>query len=109
MKPELEAELQKIANRMKGQDNRITANPVFMVQQRWRTFGLDPTMTDKVVWAYEGNDVAKTHEDLVAFLQMNELDEDECLESGDLVKTGYTDIYVSVQPFFSATAARGDK
>lgn len=97
--------LKKIAERMDGQDNRATADPVYVVQQRRRIYGIDPSWTDNAVWLYEGEEVAATREGLVLFLRENDLDEDECLGKDELVKSGYKDIYEFVQPFFSMKAA----
>jgi len=98
--------LSQIAERMDGQDNRATANPIFIVQERRRVFGIDTDWTGDVCWLYDGEEVAETEDELERFLRENDLGtEEDCLECGDLVKTGYIDTFERVQPFFSRKAA----
>jgi hypothetical protein len=47
-------ELQLIGERLRTQDNRITQNPMFCVQQKRRIYGLDPRWTDNTVWYRNG-------------------------------------------------------
>jgi len=99
--------LATIAERMVGQDNRATADPIFIVQQRRRVYGMDTDWTGKDIWLYDGEDFAETEDELERFLRENDLgSEEDCLERGDLVKTGYVDTFEFVQPFFSMKAAR---
>lgn len=43
-----------MAERLRTQDNRCTAEPIFLVQQRRRIYGLDPDYSDKFVWMQDG-------------------------------------------------------
>jgi hypothetical protein len=45
------------------QDNRITADPMFIVQQKRRIYGLDPDRCDNVVWLDETGDYAEASEE----------------------------------------------
>jgi hypothetical protein len=49
-------ELRAIAERLRTQDNRITAEPMFCVQEKIRIYGLDPQWSDENVWidTYDG-------------------------------------------------------
>jgi hypothetical protein len=42
-------ELEVIAHELKTQDNRITACPIFAVQEKKRIYGMDPDYSDEVV------------------------------------------------------------
>ena len=42
--------LAEIGHDIRTQDNRITALPVFVVQQKRRVYGMDPAYSDEIVW-----------------------------------------------------------
>ena len=67
------APLREIAERMDGQDNRSTANPIFVVQQKRRIYGVDFNYSEGNVWLYEGEEVANNKKDLENFLRENEI------------------------------------
>jgi hypothetical protein len=50
MKLELSEELAPVAARIKTQDNRSTANPMFCVQVKVREVGFDSTYTEDLCW-----------------------------------------------------------
>lgn len=101
--------LRKIAARMRGQDNRITAEPIFVVQQRRRIYGLDPDYTDDVCWC-------RSDDEFYEVTDPGELAEIEAeyahtgLEPGNpwrkYIRTGYRDVWEWVQPFFSEIGAQ---
>lgn len=97
------AKLKKIAKRMKSQDNRITVDPIFLVQQRHRIYGI--LTSDLTVWLYEGDEVAQDDVELCDFLAERDLDGAEEEKAGLLEEVGYKDTYEFVQPFFSQKAA----
>lgn len=97
--------LDRIRERMKGQDNRATAHPIFLVQQKRRIYGLDLEYTDNFVWIYDDGEY-ETAEELAELLIEVEMTEEEAYESGFLTKTGYVDEWVFVQPFFSEKGAQ---
>lgn len=52
-----ELSLSEISARLRTQDNRITQNPMFCVQQKRRVVGLDPRWTDNTIWYHNGEKV----------------------------------------------------
>lgn len=44
--------LEYIAKQIREQDNRITANPIFIVQQRHRQYGIDPNYCEDIIWLH---------------------------------------------------------
>lgn len=99
------------------QDNRITANPIFLVQQKHRTGGFEESYADQHVWIRDGEEV----DDVIAAL-LDEADktgssvithpDDEdrldktVREVDDYRKVYYRDEYVFVQPFFTEHGAQ---
>lgn len=55
--PNAGARLQEIAARLRTQDNRITENPMFCVQQKRRVTGLHRDYSDNTVWILDGEKV----------------------------------------------------
>jgi len=56
---ECDSWLSELRERLRTQDNRITAHPVFVVQQRKRIFGFDPAYVmenDEIAWIDDCND-----------------------------------------------------
>jgi hypothetical protein len=49
-------ELKTIAHLLRAQDNRSTADPMFVVQKSVREYGFDSAYTDKYVWMSHAND-----------------------------------------------------
>ena len=94
-----------ISARMAGQDNLATLEPIFIVQQKRRIYGLDPNWSDHLAWLWDGSEVATDEKELEAVLRENDMSQEEAEESGVLVQTGYLDTWVFVQPFFSAKGA----
>jgi hypothetical protein len=43
-------ELRQIGDRLRNQDNRCTANPIFLVRGKERIYGLDSSASDEAVW-----------------------------------------------------------
>jgi len=86
-----------IAKRMKGQDNRITANPIFLVQQQRRVYGIMRGRTDNFVWLHDGREYTDEEKDKYI---------EECEPGGEgWEHVGYIDEWVFVQPFFSNKGA----
>ncbi len=57
--PDLAADIRVIAARLVTQDNRITDCPIFLVEEKRRTYGFDPAYSDHVVWRDVENDYAE--------------------------------------------------
>ncbi len=98
MKPEIK----QLIESLRTQDNRITANPIFMVQQKDRTYGFDSSYSDEFIWIDRGDEVYD--EDLIA--ELNHKDEE--MEDIDkrYYKCYYRDHWLAVQPFFTEVAAK---
>ncbi|MCP4640013.1 MAG: hypothetical protein GY851_06260 [bacterium] len=93
--------MRTIAGRMLGQDNAITAHPIFMVQQRRRVYGMDPDWSDVIVWVYDGAEIASVEDEFLEWCAEHAV----LPEDSDVVRTGAFDYYENVQPFFSRKAA----
>lgn len=53
--------LKEIGERLKTQDNRITQNPMFCVQERKRDYGYAPHWVGDTVWILDGEETTKGH------------------------------------------------
>jgi hypothetical protein len=89
---------------MRTQDNRCTKDPVFLVQQRKRHYGLDPQWSDDVVWLDdEGHEVTdKAELDRIEAAYQNEGWE----EPDGYTRTAYIDQWEFVQAFFTEHEAQ---
>jgi len=86
-----------IAKRMKGQDNRATAHPIFLVQQQHRIYWIMKGCTDNYVWLHDGSEYTDEEKDKYI---------EECEPGGEgWEHVGYIDEWVFVQPFFSNKGA----
>lgn len=103
--------LRDIAANLAAQDNRITRDPIFLVQKKERQIGLDTDYCGDIIWinsAQDGEEVT----DRAQIERLEELDtksylskkEDE--EFSDYLKTGYMDRWETIQPFFTEAAAQ---
>lgn len=96
-------DLPTIAHNLHTQDNRITANPIFVVQQRKRTAGFDADYADQYVWVDDSSeevDEGKTK-------QLDRADESGRFdETNGYRKVWYRDEWVFVQPFFTERGAQ---
>ena len=98
---DLAARLAEMGRNVNTQDNRITSDPIFLVQEKRRFLG-DADADDSYVWY-------NRHWDQVDAELAAQLDQWEEENSGDL--TGYTkyyyrEVYVTVQPFFTEAEAQ---
>lgn len=75
--------LKEIGERLKTQDNRITQNPMFCVQEKKRDYGYDPTWCDDHVW--------------MSFECSGEVEP----ETPGAIKTGYKDRWETVMVAFT--------
>lgn len=88
-----------------GQDNRCTAEPIYLVQQKKRLYGVDPDIVDasEVIWLDADNDCCEVDGEEQAKLE-------ESYQKTFAVplkyhRTGYVDQWEFVQPFFTEAAA----
>ena len=102
--------LRDIAANLAAQDNRITRDPIFLVQKKERQIGLDTDYCGDIIWinsAQDGEEVT----DRAQIERLEELDTKSYLskkeeeEFSDYLKTGYLDRWETVQPFFTEVEA----
>lgn len=79
--------LEALAECLRTQDNQITANPIFVVQQRVRDYGIEPQWAEGTTW-------------------LDGQGEEITADTDDATETGYRDRWEFVQPFFTEVAAR---
>jgi len=95
--------LAAIGRELRTQDNRITADPIFVVQQKRRTYGFDTQWGGDVVWIDQANDCIEADDEERARLEAHY---DETGEEEDgWARTGYVDTWEAVQPFLAGKAA----
>ena len=97
-----------IAERLRTQDNRITADPIFVVQEEKRVYGMDASYSDNIAWLHAD----ECHEvDAKLARRLEKLFWDSCEPKTQkriderYTRTGYFDEWVNVQPFFTEDAA----
>jgi hypothetical protein len=97
--------LAKMANDIVGQDRRSTSEPIYLVQQKRRMYGVDPDLVDdsEIVWLDGENDCCEVEGDERARLE--ELYQQTFDVPSKYHRTGYKDIWEFVQPFFTLAAA----
>lgn len=99
--------LRELAEQLRTQDNAITENPIFMVQQRRRLWGYNSdeySQEDCVVgvqWFNEDNDEASDEQlkSLRRYWSMHHA------EPEGWRRVGYIDLWEHVQPFFTRAGA----
>jgi hypothetical protein len=96
--------IQAIADELKTQDNRSTAEPIYVVQQQRRVYGFDPDYTDGtgIVWL-NGPDCCEADEKERVELNAEYERTGEC--PVDWMRTCYQDTWEFVQPFFTLKGA----
>lgn len=94
-----------MAHAMRTQDNASTAEPIFIVQQRHRLYGIDPDLVDdgEVVWLDCCNDYCEVEGDEAKALE--EAYSETFEVPGEYQRTGYQDDWEFVQPFFTRVGA----
>lgn len=103
MKDAPELNLAKIGERLRAQDNRITADPIFLVQERKRQYGMDTQYDPAIAWIYADDPVEAdkaTSARLEKKYQKDGKDEREGFR-----RVGYFETWEYVQPFFTEVAA----
>lgn len=90
-------ELHEIAKELKTQDNRFTSDPIFLVQEKVRIYGMDMNYSGDGQWMH--NDGEPVDEEIAA-----ELDPWGDYDNYELV--GYLDQWQFVQPFFTEKSAQ---
>lgn len=102
---EIPAAILEIAQRLLTQDNRATDCPIFIVQEKRRTYGFDTNYADdNVVWLNDPNDHVEASPEEHARLEA-EWDEDG-KEPQDWTRTAYQDTWEHVTSCFTETGCQ---
>jgi len=98
--------LASLEEELRTQDNRITSDPIFMVQERCRLHGFDVVQCETpVAWIHtDGDDVTEASEP-EKFKELEAYYDQHCKEPEDWTRTGYIDRWENVQPFLTEKAA----
>lgn len=97
--------LKNIAQRMKGQDNYATRNPIYTVQKAIRIYGVE------YGYDYDGSEFINSEQELY-FDNLREVQEFLTSEDGrefkfnDFTEVNYKIVYETVQFFFSEEGAK---
>lgn len=92
-------ELAAIGHLIATQDNRITDQPMFLVQQKRRVYGFDPDYCDNVVWLQSEHDYEEADEQEAERLASEY--HETCREPQGWVRTGYKDEWEFVTACFT--------
>lgn len=98
------SDMQEIANRMKGQDHRATAHPIYIVQQKERIYGFEPGYSDSYVWVGEDGEQLKDSDFETERTREREEGE-EPFDVDEWERVYFQDRWVGVQSFFSLIGA----
>lgn len=87
------------------QNNRLTKDPIFAVQELQRTWGMDSAYSDTYAWIDDDGDDGDRVADEDKARELDEL-EDEGTSTGTWRQVFYKDEYVSVMWFFTDQSAK---
>lgn len=96
--------LKEIQHELKTQDNRITSDPIFLVQEKERIYGIDTDFLDddKIIWYHcDGVEADEDEKASLDDLEESGKDIDDCWD-----KVGYIEKYRTIQTFFTEKAAQ---
>lgn len=99
--PEDPSFLATLGERLRTQDNRITAEPIFIVQQRKRIYGLDTQWSDSedsVAWLFENEEWPADDADRI---EAEAYFEEHGEEPDGWTRTGFVDEWVFVTACFT--------
>lgn len=91
-----------IAQELLTQDNAITADPIFMVQEQVRVYGIDTDFDPTIAWLYEDDSVEVSEEEAGA---LEVLYRKSGSEPNGYRRVGYHQDWHNRQPFFTRAAA----
>lgn len=91
-------EQREIGARIATENNRATADPIFVVQQKRRIFGVDADYADAHVWLHDEDCEREADEEESARL-------DNGIGTEDWTRVGVIDVWEWVQPFFTEKGA----
>jgi hypothetical protein len=100
------AELERVVALLKTQDNAITADPIFMVQQRHRQYGMDEELCEHYCFVHADDSDHEVNEesDPTRFERFSDDDFGED-DPEFWTRTGYVDTWQNIQPFLTREAA----
>lgn len=101
----LDVTMVEIGRRLASQDNRATAHPLFIVQQKERIYGFDPIWDvdpERAVWLHDGEEV-----DAEKRAELESTYEETGEEPGDYTRTSYVDRWEFVTCCLTEAAAQG--
>jgi len=104
-------ELERIVLRLGDQDNLCTKDVAFHVQQRVRTYGIDPEYTENMAWIQDGEEIDPDLWERIDEAENNGessivVDEDERYALSEIEHVGYLDRWETVQVFFTSEGAQ---
>lgn len=96
--------IQELGERLRTQDNRITAHPLFIVQQRLRVWGVAEGWADGYEWSYDDGDSGAVDDDLARSLEAGW--QKDRTEPRGYRRIGYQDLWEFVTACFSEQGCR---
>lgn len=98
-----ECTLPSIGERIATQNNRITAEPLFVVFQKHRIYGLAPYYTERFIWVDTQNDFSEADDRQHRILERME---ERGRDTGPWERLGYVDVDRFVTACFTEAAAQ---
>jgi hypothetical protein len=95
--------IEEIANRILHQDNAFTADPMFLVEQEDRIYGIDPDYDPQIAWLHADECVEVNDKELLVKLDAEY--EDTGGEPEGYRRVGYAKRWTYVNCFFTRAAA----
>lgn len=94
--------MNEISERIRTQDADCTRDPIFVVQQRYRIYGMDADYVDSIAWITDDGDCSEATVEEAAKL---EIEHESDKEPEGWRRVAYVDTWELVQPFFTRVAA----
>jgi hypothetical protein len=95
-------EMGEVGNRLRAQDNRFTAEPIFLVQEEKRIYGIDIAYDPKIDWCFNDEMVSVSKQKARS---LEKHYQETGIEKEGFRRLGYAEEWVYVQPFFTEAAA----
>lgn len=100
----VQQDLSELSREMSTQDSHVPSNPIYIVQQRRRIYGIDPKIAGaNFVWLDLRQDGARVDADTERRLEEEYQETFACPE--EYYRTGFVDRWDFVQPFFTRRGA----
>lgn len=96
------SDMAAIGQLMRTQDNRITADPLFIVQERQRTYGIDTTHDPEIAWLYSDESIEVDEDEAK---RLESMYEKNYKEPDGYRRVGYVEKWVYVTCCFTEAAA----